>query len=46
MILFLNKKDIFAEKIKTRPITICFPDYNGESTYLDTTAFIQVSNLT
>jgi hypothetical protein len=44
MILFLNKKDVFAEKIKTRPITICFPDYTGECNYLDTTAYIQVRN--
>ena len=42
MILFLNKKDIFADKIKTSPITLCFPDYCGESNYLDTTAYIQV----
>jgi len=28
-ILFLNKKDLFAEKIKSVPLTVCFPEYNG-----------------
>lgn len=29
VILFLNKKDLFEEKITTSPLTICFPDYSG-----------------
>ena len=29
MILFLNKKDIFAEKIKHLSIRSCFSDYQG-----------------
>ena len=29
-ILFLNKIDIFVEKIKNTPLSDCFPDYNGE----------------
>ena len=29
LLLFLNKKDIFARKIKTVPLTVCFPDYDG-----------------
>ncbi|KAJ3596427.1 hypothetical protein NHX12_002834 [Muraenolepis orangiensis] len=30
IILFLNKKDLFAEKIKKSPLSICFPEYTGE----------------
>ncbi|MEQ2184154.1 Guanine nucleotide-binding protein G(o) subunit alpha [Goodea atripinnis] len=42
IILFLNKKDLFAEKIKKSPLTICFPEYTGANTYEDATAYIQV----
>ena len=31
MLLFLNKKDVFEEKIVYSPITQCFPDYTGTS---------------
>lgn len=29
VILFLNKKDLFEEKISKFSLTICFPDYPG-----------------
>ena len=29
IILFLNKKDLFDEKIRHSPLTICFPEYKG-----------------
>jgi len=29
MILFLNKNDLFLEKIKNSDLAVCFPDYSG-----------------
>ena len=39
--LFLNKMDIFARKIKVSPLTVCFPDYNGNETFTSGVAFIK-----
>ncbi|EJW80213.1 guanine nucleotide-binding protein G(k) subunit alpha [Wuchereria bancrofti] len=41
IILFLNKKDLFAEKIKRVSIKIAFPEYNGPQTYDDSVRFIE-----
>jgi len=33
IILFLNKIDIFKEKITRSPLSVCFPEYSGPNTY-------------
>mmetsp|Transcript_8725 Transcript_8725/g.21992 ORF Transcript_8725/g.21992 Transcript_8725/m.21992 type:complete len:359 (-) Transcript_8725:33-1109(-) len=33
LILFLNKKDLFAQKIQTMDLNVCFPDYTGGCNY-------------
>ena len=39
VILFLNKNDIFAEKLKCSPITDYFPDYEGDTKSYDETLY-------
>ncbi|XP_070764085.1 guanine nucleotide binding protein (G protein), alpha activating activity polypeptide O, a isoform X3 [Enoplosus armatus] len=41
IILFLNKKDLFENKISKSPLSICFPEYTGPNTYEDAAAYIQ-----
>ncbi|KAF6718864.1 Guanine nucleotide-binding protein G(o) subunit alpha [Oryzias melastigma] len=41
IILFLNKKDLFENKIIKSPLSICFPDYSGPNTYQDGIEYIK-----
>ncbi|NWJ09287.1 guanine nucleotide-binding protein G(i) subunit alpha-2 [Nothoprocta perdicaria] len=41
IILFLNKKDLFEEKIVHSPLTICFPEYSGANKYDEAASYIQ-----
>jgi guanine nucleotide-binding protein G(o) subunit alpha len=41
VILFLNKKDLFQEKVKEKPLSDCFQDYTGRNTYQDGVNFIR-----
>lgn len=41
IILFLNKKDLFEGKIVKSPLTICFPEYQGPSTFQEGATYIQ-----
>jgi len=43
MILFLNKKDLFASKIQTVPLSVCplFDDYDGDNSYDETVSFLR-----
>lgn len=41
IILFLNKSDLFAEKIKTVDLKVCFSDYKGGNDYNAASEFMQ-----
>jgi len=40
-ILFLNKSDIFQEKIARKDLKCCFPEYAGGCDFLNATHFIE-----
>lgn len=42
IILFLNKKDLFNEKITKSPLSICFPEYTGADTYNEAGSYVQL----
>uniref|UniRef100_A0A8D2MU83 GNAT3 protein n=1 Tax=Zonotrichia albicollis TaxID=44394 RepID=A0A8D2MU83_ZONAL len=41
IVLFLNKKDLFQEKITKVHLNICFPEYDGENTFEDAANYIK-----
>lgn len=41
IILFLNKKDLFEEKIKEVDLSVCFPNYDGGKDFAKGTEFIK-----
>ncbi|XP_005991772.1 guanine nucleotide-binding protein G(t) subunit alpha-2 [Latimeria chalumnae] len=41
IVLFLNKKDLFEEKVKKVHLSICFPEYNGPNTFEDAGNYIK-----
>lgn len=41
VILFLNKKDLFEEKIPYSPLTLCFPDYSGPMVFDAASSFVK-----
>ncbi|KAI4893868.1 hypothetical protein NFI96_015017 [Prochilodus magdalenae] len=45
IVLFLNKKDVFVEKIKKAHLSMCFPEYDGPNTYEDAGNYIKVQFL-
>uniref|UniRef100_UPI00398EA10A guanine nucleotide-binding protein G(t) subunit alpha-3-like n=1 Tax=Pristiophorus japonicus TaxID=55135 RepID=UPI00398EA10A len=45
IVLFLNKKDLFEEKVKKVHLRICFPEYNGLNTFEDAGNYIKTQYL-
>ncbi|XP_024426223.3 guanine nucleotide-binding protein G(t) subunit alpha-2 isoform X1 [Desmodus rotundus] len=41
IVLFLNKKDLFEEKIKKVHLSLCFPEYDGNNSYEDAGNYIK-----
>ncbi|XP_075469718.1 guanine nucleotide-binding protein G(t) subunit alpha-2 isoform X2 [Ascaphus truei] len=45
IVLFLNKKDLFEQKITKVHLSICFPDYDGSNSYEDAGNYIKLQFL-
>uniref|UniRef100_A0A672QEZ3 Guanine nucleotide binding protein (G protein), alpha transducing activity polypeptide 1 n=1 Tax=Sinocyclocheilus grahami TaxID=75366 RepID=A0A672QEZ3_SINGR len=45
IVLFLNKKDVFVEKIKKAHLSMCFTDYDGPNTFEDAGNYIKMQFL-
>merc|ERR1712154_565984 len=41
MILFLNKCDLFREKLAKKQLRDCFEDYEGDNSYADAVEFVK-----
>jgi len=41
IILFMNKVDLFQEKVPKVPLTVCFPDYKGGDSFDECSSFIR-----
>ena len=41
MILFLNKSDLFKEKIENVALTVCFPDFDGTQSHDESLNYIK-----
>ena len=41
VILFLNKRDLFGEKIAKVPLTVCFPEYTGSNDPDEAAQYVQ-----
>ena len=41
IILFLNKKDLFEEKIRRVNLQVCFPEYKGANDFKQASAYIE-----
>lgn len=41
IILFLNKEDLFREKVQKVDLRICFPQYDGDNTYEKASVYIR-----
>lgn len=41
MILFLNKRDLFADKIQKVPLSVCFPEFTGTNDFETASAYLE-----